>query len=135
MTTYYIRTTDPAALLALAVQIGLLRETEDGGHVMADPHAGIWDPIGPIYRPTGETVDGELGPVPVSAALADAEGRPYWHANLMLYTASLTEIAQAAYAAAPTVELGAALQSIPSYFVADADGVPIAPQQPARTWM
>lgn len=133
-TTYYLRTTDPSALLALGVQIGLLVE-RDGVHALADPHVGIWDVIGPIYRPTGVMLATELGEVPEMAPVTDPAGTPYWHANLLLYTASLTEIAQAAYAADPTPELGAALASIGTYFVTDAAGEPVAPSQPSRTWL
>jgi hypothetical protein len=133
MTTYHLRTTDSAALLALGVQIGLLVE-RDGVHGLADPHAGIWDVIGPIYRPTGAVTETDLGPVPVIEPITDAGGQPYWHANLMLYTASLTEMAQAAYAADPTPELAQALTDISTYFVTDASGEPVAPGQPARVF-
>jgi len=128
--TYFIRTADKETLLALAVQIGLLNED----HQLKDPHAGIWDPIGPLYKPTGNMVETEMGEVPEMAVIADADGNPYWHANLMLYTQSLGDMARAAYEADPTPELGAALASIPSYFVADAEGTPVAPTMPARAF-
>lgn len=131
--TYFIRTTDKDTLLDLAVQIGLLIEDE-GQHYMADPHAGIWDPIGPIYRPTGGTVSTEMGDVPEMVVVADSNGTPYWHANLLLYELSLGDMARAAYAADPTPELAQALQSIPLYFVADQDGTPVAPTAPARVF-
>ena len=132
-TTYYLRTTDPAALLALGVQIGLLVE-RDGVHTLADPHAGIWDVIGPIYRPTGATITTELGEVPETAPVTDPAGTPYWHANLMLYTGTLGDMARAAYAADPTPELGAALADLSAHFVIDATGDPVAPGQPARVF-
>ena len=133
MTTYYLRTTDPAALLALGVQIGLLAE-RDGVHALADPHAGIWDVIGPIYRPTGVMLATEMGEAPETAPVTDPAGTPYWHANLMLYTGTLGDMARAAYAADPTPELGAALASIGTYFVVAADGQPTAPGEPARVF-
>lgn len=126
MNTYFIRTTDRQTLMSLGVAIGLF--TAEG--TLVDPHVGIWDEIGTIYRPTGNVVNG----VPETAPVADEAGTPYWHANLMLFELSLGDMARAAYAANPTDELGAALASIPSYFVCDESGAPVTPGQPARVF-
>lgn len=172
-TTYYIRTTQPDQLLTLGVQIGLLRMTTEGVHVLAEPSSGVWDVIGEIQRPAGETqmvtvstsvmAEVEITPAqsvgdftvpavmewqptgemqdrtietPVMESVCDEAGTPYWHANLMLYAGDLTGLAQAAYEAAPSEELGYALSQIPSYFLIDPEsGDPQRPKNPARSFM
>lgn len=80
MNTYFLRSTSRAELVATVVGLGLILDDADGARTVS-PH-DVWDEIGEILQPTGETNDGPYGPVPVMAPIADADGVPYWHANL-----------------------------------------------------
>lgn len=122
MNDYYIRChpDNVAMLLALAVTLGVLRlDDESGEHLPAEPTT-VWDVVGTIER------DGQ----PVCAP----DGAPYWHANLRM-VGSLNDLAQQAYAANPSAELGTALAMIPDLFVVDEQGVVRMPAQPARVFL
>jgi hypothetical protein len=126
MNAYYIRcrAADVPQLLALGVLLGVLAEAE-GAHVAAEPGI-VWDVIGPVHEPTGET--GEDGQ-PLSAPVCDADGVPYWHANLHTPFALLERAQQLA---AEHPEIAEALGAIPRWFLVDAEGRARAPASPAR---
>lgn len=96
--TYFLRTTDMAALEQLGIDLGLLvrhpeRKQPDGSMTPAsigpvNPGRDMWDVIGVLHKPTGKInkVTGELGSfdVPETKPVVDAKGVPYLHVNLTL---------------------------------------------------
>lgn len=80
MNTYYLRASSRAELVSACVAAGILTDDEQGTRPVSQ--RVMWDEIGEILQPTGEMNDGPYGPVPVMAPIADADGVPYWHANL-----------------------------------------------------
>ena len=118
MNTYYLRstTTDWPDFLQLAVTLGILSLDEDG-----KPHAHGWDFIGPVYKPTGETVIVEGMETPLTAPVLAPDGQPYIHANLRT-SQNLSELAEA-----HGVDLYA-------YILTDVDGNPTQPNHPARVF-
>lgn len=117
---YYIRCRedDRHKLYALAEALGILTNTE-GVYTLAAGWEGGWSEVGTIYR------DDE--------PVCDPDGKPYWHANLRLKIVSLTDHAVAVAAGNPNV--AAALSDLAGWFVADANGVPVPPKQPAQVWL
>lgn len=120
MNDYYIRCkeADRPKLYALAEALGILTNTE-GVYTLAAGWEGGWSEVGTIYR--------DEQPV------LDPEGSPYWHANLRLKIVSLTDHAMAVAAGNPDV--AAALGDLAGWFVADANGTPVPPKQPAQVWL
>lgn len=131
MIDYHLRCTqqDVPNLLALAVQLGVLRyDEETSQHYAVDPGA-CWDVIGTVHRPTGNTIETPEGPIPEMLPVLAPDGEPYWHANLRL-PYSLMDRAQEV--GGPDIAL--ALTQLPRWFVADINGNPIAPSYPARVF-
>lgn len=93
---------------------------------------GYWDFIGPIYQPTGATIEVEgFGPQPVMAALTDAEGNEYVHVNLIT-PINLKEAATLLAVAYP--EIAAGLANLGKYFLVDANGDAKPPAVPHRVF-
>jgi hypothetical protein len=162
MNTYYLRCIekDKPLLFALAQKLGLLADV-DG---VLTPQGCTWDEIGYINVPTGIMIDGdevdEIAPtgkfitneageqveeyaptgrkikqqVAETAPSADKNGNLYWHINLKV-TPPLAEIAASVYEKTKDESLGAALSDMARFFVADAQGQPIAPKAPARVFL
>lgn len=130
MNTYYLRTisADYPAMIAIGKVLGAITET-DG--IITATQGGCWDFIGPIHVPTGETVDTELGPMPVMAPLLDTDGNEYIHANLIT-PISLKETAVALAAEHPEVAEG--LAELGRYFLLDANGDARLPTNPHRVF-
>lgn len=129
MQTYYLRTipADYEQMIALGVTLDAIQINDE---VISAP-GGCWDYIGPIYVPTGETIQTEFGPQPVMVPRCDPDGNPYVHANLIT-PVNLREAAEALAAARP--EIAAGLADLSKYFVTDADGNAVAPAQPHRVF-
>ncbi|NKF21601.1 hypothetical protein [Solimonas marina] len=76
MNTYCLRSTSRTTIIDACITAGAL--VADG-----TPSQGIiWDEIGAIYEPTGNTIETDDGPVDGMAPRADENGTPYWHANV-----------------------------------------------------
>lgn len=101
----FLRFADADAATAALLAAGLLTETQalldaDGnvlipaGHAPA-PHATI-DTVGTIYKPTGETIETDMGEQPEMAPL---DG---WHVNVRLAADTPTPDSLVAYQVAPT---------------------------------
>ena len=129
MNTYYLRTipADYDTMLQLGVTLGAIQITDDGIHAPG----GCWDFIGPIYVPTGETVQTDFGPQPVMTPRVDAQGNEYIHVNLIT-PVNLKEAAEAQATAHP--EVAAGLANLGKYFLVDANGDAVAPAQPHRVF-
>jgi hypothetical protein len=123
---YYIRSieSDWPLVESLAIALGIAQRTE-AGEVVGQG----WVYIGPVYKPTGETVTIEGIPVELTAPVRDEGGNLYIHANVVM-DGSLRELAMAKAADHP--ELAEALSMVPRYFVTDESGQPRAPANPAR---
>jgi hypothetical protein len=125
---YYIRAIeqDWPLVESLAIALGIAQRTE-AGEVVGQG----WVYIGPVYKPTGETVsDPETGlTVDMTAPVRDPGGNLYIHANVV-YDGSLRELAEAKAASNP--ELAEALSMIPRFFVTGENGEHVAPRNPAR---
>ena len=121
MNEYFIRCkeADRPKLYALAEALGILTNTE-GVYTLAGGWEGGWDEVG-LDLPGRES------------RVFDHDGNPYWHANLRLRIVSLTEHAMAVAAGNPDV--AAALGDLAGWFVADANGAPVPPKQPAQVWL
>lgn len=133
MNTYYLRCIekDKPLLFALAQKLGLLADV-DG---VLTPQGCTWDEIGYIDVTTGKTYFNEEGlEVAETAPSADKNGNLYWHINLKV-TPPLAEIAASIYEKTKDKSLGAALADMARFFVADAQGQPIAPKAPARVFL
>jgi len=140
MNIYYLRTTDYPTLLELGRRLGIVRfdydeysEPDEEGIVtgIGEPtvtatDGGYLDYIGVIERPTGEN-DSEGAPV--TAPIADSEGVPYIHANLI----TPYDIRVLAEASEDEVIQGA-LAQIASFFVTDEMGEATAPSLPHRVF-
>lgn len=131
MNIYYIRTiaADYPAMIAIGKVLGAIAETDDGN--IYATHGGCWDYIGPICEPTGETVETQFGPVPVTTPLLDPDGNEYIHVNL------ITPIALKATAlamAADHPEAAAGLADLGKYFMLDANGDARLPNNPHRVF-
>lgn len=156
--TYFLRTTDMAALEQLGIDLGLLkRHTDRDGNTPptigpAKPGRDIWDVIGVLHKPTGKTnkVTSELGTfdVPETTPVLAPDGKPHLHANLTLGLSPeidpetreplksklMTQIAMQALAtadAAATKRIQAALQNQELFFIC-IDGKAVDPKEPAR---
>lgn len=129
MNTYYLRTipADYEQMIALGVTLGAIQITDE---VISAP-GGCWDYIGPIYVPTGETVQTDFGPQPVMTPRVDANGAEYIHVNLIT-PVNLKEAAQALAAAHP--EVAAGLANLGKYFLVDAEGNAVPPNLPHRVF-
>lgn len=130
MNTYYLRTIAAHydEMIAIGKVLGAITEV-DG--IITATQGGCWDFIGPIHAPTGETVDTELGPMPVMAPLLDPDGNEYIHVNL------ITPIALKATAmalAAEHPEAAAGLADLGRYFLLDANGDARLPTNPHRVF-
>ncbi|MEY4756850.1 MAG: hypothetical protein RJA34_1748 [Pseudomonadota bacterium] len=132
MNTYHIRCieADYPVLLALGETLGAISVNPETQAVAAT-HAGCWDYIGHIARPTGETVATEMGPQPVMAPLLDLAGHPYIHINLRTPLA-LGEVAQQMAAANPDIAAG--LADLGRFFLLDEAGNARAPTNPHRVF-
>lgn len=131
MNIYYIRTIadDYPAMIAIGKVLGAIAETDDGN--IYATQGGCWDFIGPIHVPTGETVETEVGPVPIMEPLLDPDGNEYIHVNL------ITPIALKATAlamAADHPEAAAGLADLGKYFMLDANGDARLPNNPHRVF-
>ena len=123
---YYIRAIEQDWPLfeSLAIALGIAQRTEAGELVGQG-----WVYIGPVYKPTGETVTETGITVELTAPVRDEGGNLYLHANVVM-DGSLRELAMAKAAEHP--ELVEALAMVPRYFVTDENGQPRAPANPAR---
>lgn len=123
---YYIRSieSDWPLVESLAIALGIAQRTESGELVGQG-----WVFIGPVYKPTGETVTVDDLPVALTAPVRDANGNLYIHANVVM-DGSLRELAESRATDRP--ELAEALSMIPRFFVTDENGQPVAPRNPAR---
>jgi hypothetical protein len=125
---YYIRAieSDWPLVESLAIALGTAQRTEAGELVGQG-----WVYIGPVYKPTGETVsDPETGiTVDLTAPVRDASGNPYIHANVV-HDGSLRDLAESIAADNPAMI--EALAMIPRFFVTDDNGQAVAPKNPAR---
>lgn len=123
---YYIRAIeqDWPLVESLAIALGIAQRTEAGELVGQG-----WVYIGPVYKPTGETVTVEGQPVDLTAPVKDGSGNLYLHANVVM-EGSLRELAEAKAASNP--ELAEALSMIPRFFVTDENGHHRSPANPAR---
>ena len=130
LNTYYLRTipTDYDNMLALGVLLGAIKISEDD--TITAP-GGCWDYIGPIYTPTGATIQTDFGPQPVMTPRKDVLGNEYIHVNL----ATPVNLRDAANALAKTKpEIAAGLASLGKYFLIDAKGDAIPPALPHRVF-
>lgn len=121
---YYGKCTqsDWPQLVAMAKALGLVQETETGQLVGQG-----WVYVGPVTRPTGNTlVVGGLE-VPETASVLDTNGNPYVHVNLV-YEGSLRALAESKAQDHP--EIAEALQNLSRWFVTDEDGNHRAPTNP-----
>ncbi|MFG5411431.1 hypothetical protein ABXN37_29060 [Piscinibacter sakaiensis] len=132
MYTYYpkCRPSELPRLLSIGVMLGaLVQHTDDADQVVtrAPDDGSVWDPIGAIYRETGE-LDAEG--MPVREPLLDPDGAPFWHGNL---TSPVHLYARALALAADRPEVAAALDDLRRLWMLDESGEPNAPANPART--
>lgn len=129
MNKYYIRTIadDYPAMIAIGKVLGAIAETDDGN--IYATQGGCWDFIGPIHVPTGETVETQFGPVPVTTPLLDPDGNEYIHVNLIT-PISLKDTALALAEEHPDVAEG--LANLGRYFLLDANGDARLPTNPHR---
>ena len=128
MKTYYLRCieSDKPLLFNLAQKLGLLVDV-DG---VLTPQGCTWVEIGYIPLPTGKIIVNEDGTeTPETAPSADKNGNKYWHINLRVEP-PLDQIASEIYAKTKDKTIGAAMADMARFFVADADGQPIAPKAP-----
>jgi len=123
---YYIRSieSDWPLVESLAIALGIAQRTESSELVGQG-----WVYIGPVYKPTGETVTVDGLPVELTAPVRDTGGNLYLHANVVM-DGSLRELAEEK--AIDNAELAEALLMIPRFFVTDESGQPRAPANPAR---
>ena len=129
MNTYYLRTipADYEQMIALGVTLGAIEVIEERIHAPG----GCWDYIGPIYVPTGETMQTEFGPQPVTTPRVDAQGNEYIHVNLI----TPVNLADAAAAlAVDNPEVGQAIDTLGKYFVVDGNGGAVHPMMPHRVF-
>ena len=115
-------------LIAMGELLGALARRPDG--TIYAP-GGTWDPIGAIPVPTGETVQTEIGPMPVMVPRKDAQGRELWHGTLST-PVNLRKVAQALAAERP--EIAAGLANLGKFFVVDEAGNAVAPANPYRVF-
>lgn len=129
MNIYYIRTiaADYPAMIAIGKILGVIAENEEG-QIYAT-QGGCWDYIGPIYVPTGETLQTDMGSVPVTTPRLDPDGNEYIHINLVTPT-SLKDTALALAEEHPDVAEG--LANLGRYFLLDANGDARLPTNPHR---
>lgn len=128
MRTYFIRTADPAAMIALGLLLGAL-EPLDGGGVKA-AQGGTWTHVGHLPDRSNQTGTDELGQ-PVYDVLRDAQGRPLEHYNL-LTPLDLADVAAELAQSSPAI--AGALSRVPEFFVTDEQGRARAPRNPALTF-
>jgi hypothetical protein len=99
----YLRFDDGDAAIAALLAAGLLTETQAlldaDGNVMIPagvaPVGCSIDPVGVIYKPTGNMVDTEMGEMPEMAAL------PGWHVNVRLRADQATPDSLVQYSVTP----------------------------------
>jgi hypothetical protein len=138
MTPYYFRTLNRASLIAVGVDLGILavHQTDEGELVQPIYPCRAWDEVGVLQERTGEVVQTDEGPVPLTAPVLDADGRLYWHVN-MLFDGDLMQHAQAEHASAPPERAARIAQHIadsPQYFVTDEFGQPRKPNSPQQVF-
>ena len=113
MNTYFLRTINYPQLLEMGVKLGVLQPTEDGDPIATD--CGCLDYIGEISKD--------------EVVIVNPDGIPYLHANL------ITPHDLRALAMASTdPEIQAAMADIAEWFVTDAEGNPVAPNNPHRVF-
>ena len=136
---YYLRTVDYPTLLQLGVKLGVItlhyESYDEEGNGIGETsvnavifdsagalvYSGAYQYLGVLYHPA---VDDEE-PLPI----VNPDGVPYTHANLRT-TADLKALAEAS----TDPEVQAALLSLGSFFVTDAEGQPVAPALPYNVW-
>ena len=123
---YYLRTVDYPTLLQLGVKLGVITLHTEGDQVTVN--AVIFDDAGALvysgaYQYIGELLNAE------GAIIVNPAGVPYIHANLRT-TADLRALAMAS----TDPEVQAALLSLGSFFVTDAEGKAVAPALPYNVW-
>jgi hypothetical protein len=99
----FLRFTDADAAIAALLAAGLLTETQAlldaEGNVMIPagvaPVGCSIDPVGVIYKPTGNMVETEMGEMPEMAAL------PGWHVNVRLRADQATPDSLVQYSVTP----------------------------------
>lgn len=131
MNTYYLRCVDSdlPRLLALGHALGALQTFED---VVSATGGGCWDVLGTLPDPATAQTGGFEMPVVYADILRDAEGAPYFHANLRT-PINLRDAAEALAATNPAI--AGALASIPRFFVSDDLGAATSPANPARVFL
>lgn len=147
MNTYFIRCikSDYPRLLALGQKLGAItltysefvQSTDENGITVETPtgeplvtatEGGAWDYIGEIPQAGVVDAQGE----PVFKPVADADGKPYLHVNLVT-PLSLGELA--ASMTGTDEEVAAGLQDLGRFFLLDADGNARAPNSPFRIFL
>lgn len=141
---YYLRTVDYPTLLQLGVKLGVITlnyesysEPDEDGNVtpIGEPtvnavifnaagalvYSGAYQYLGVLYHPAVDDAE----PLPI----VNPDGVPYTHANLRT-TADLKALAEAS----TDPEVQAALLSLGSFFVTNAEGQAVAPALPYNVW-
>ena len=123
---YFLRTVDYPTLLQLGVKLGVITLHTEGDQVTVN--AVIFDDAGALvysgaYQYLGELTNAE------GEIIVNPEGVPYIHANLRT-TADLRALAMAS----TDPEVQAALLSLGSFFVTNAEGKAVAPALPYNVW-
>lgn len=123
---YFLRTVDYPTLLDLGCKLGVITLHTEGEQVTVN--AVIFDDAGALvysgaYQYLGKLTNSE------GAIIVNPEGVPYIHANLRT-TADLRTLAMAS----TDPEVQAALLSLGSFFVTDAEGQAVAPVFPHNVW-
>ena len=81
MTDYFLKAADATALYDVLEAAGVVTEGDHGWHV-TDAHKYALDVIGEVYKPTGETIQTDDGP------LSWVQNVGGFHANLRVIDAS-----------------------------------------------
>ena len=123
---YYLRTVEYPTLLDLGCKLGVITLQTEGEEVTVN--AVIFDTAGALvysgaYQYLGELTNAE------GEIIVNPDGVPYIHANLRT-TADLKALAEAS----TDTEVQAALVSLGSFFVTNAEGQAVAPAHPYNVW-